>query len=137
MKITLIKTLNGSFKPAYDTDYENAKKIKPNEPYEFEFKKPRNYKFHCKFFALINMVFQNQEVYSNIDDMREDLIADAGFYYTVIDMHGNERKKAKSISFAAMDEIEFNDLYSRVIDSIVNWLKWERQDIIDNIDQFF
>jgi len=58
MKITLIKQLNNTFKIAYDSDYETTKKIKVGEPYEFEFKNVRNLKFHKKFFALMNMVFQ-------------------------------------------------------------------------------
>ena len=44
MKINLIKTLNGSFKPAYDSDLENAKKIALNEPIEFNYTKKRECK---------------------------------------------------------------------------------------------
>jgi hypothetical protein len=36
-----------------------------------------------------------------------------------------------------MDEIEFNELYNRVADVIVKWLGIEKQDIIDNINQYF
>lgn len=137
MKITLIKTLNGSFKPAYDSDYELCKKIKVNEPYEFEYKKPRNYEFHKKFFGLINLVYENQEKYNNLDDLREDLIIEAGFYTKRYDFLGVEIKKANSISFASMDEVEFSDLYSRVIDVIVKYFNFGKQDIIDNVEQFF
>ena len=137
MKIALIKNLNGTFTPAYDSDLEIAKKIKVNSFYEFDFKKPRNYEFHKKFFALINLSFHNQDTYNNLDDMREDLIIDAGFYRTTENKHGGTVKKALSISFASMDDIEFNNLYSRVADVIVKWLGIEKQDIIDNINQYF
>jgi hypothetical protein len=137
MKIALIKNLNGTFTPAYDSDLEIAKKIKVNSMYEFEYKKPRNYMFHKKFFAIVNLAYHNQDTYNNIDDMREDLIIDAGFYYNTKTMHNETTKKALSISFAKMEEIEFNELYSRVADVIVKWLGIDKQDIIDNINQYF
>ncbi len=137
MKITLVKQLNGQFKLAYDSDFEQAKKIKAGEFYEFSYSKPRNYMFHKKFFALVELVYQNQEAYSNKDDLREDLTIDAGFYRVTTNLQGNEVKKAKSISFAQMDEIEFNEFYNRFIDSVVRWLKIDKQDLIDNIQQYF
>jgi hypothetical protein len=36
-----------------------------------------------------------------------------------------------------MDDIEFNELYNRVADVIVKWLGIEKQEIIDNINQYF
>ena len=137
MKITLIKQLNNSFKIAYNSDYENAKKIPLNEPIEFEFKRVRNYKFHKKFFALINLVFENQEQYINIEHLRKDLIISAGYYDLRFNIEGVEIQEAKSISFAKMDEAEFSELYNRIIDVVVKWLGIERQDIIDNIEQYF
>lgn len=137
MKITLVKQLNGQFKLAYDSDFEQAKKIKAGEFYEFSYSKPRNYLFHKKFFALVELVYQNQEAYSNKDDLREDLTIDAGFYRVTTNLQANEVKKAQSISFAQMDEIEFNEFYNRFIDAVVRWLKIDKQDLIDNITQYF
>ena len=137
MKITLVKQLNGQFKVAYDSDHEKAKKIKVNEFYEFEYKQPRNYRFHKKFFALLELVYQNQEIYTNKDDLREDLTIEAGYYRTYENIKGNTVKKANSISFAQMDEIEFSEFYNRVIDVIVKWLQIDKQDLIDNIQEYF
>jgi len=136
MKITLIKTLNG-FKIAYNSDYEEAKKIPLNKPIEYEYKNKRNYEFHKKYFALLNMVFENQEQYSNIDHLRRYLTIDAGFYDVTTNLQGIETKEPKSISFTNMDETEFNEYYNRVIDVIVKWLGIEKQDVLDNIDQYF
>jgi len=136
-KITLIKQLNNTFKIAYNSDYETAKKIPLNEPIEFEFKKKRNYKFHKKFFALLNLVYENQEQYNNIEHLRKDLIVSAGFYDLRYNIEGVELQEPKSISFANMDQNEFQDLYSKIIDVVVNWLGIDKQDILDNINQFF
>ena len=97
MDIQVIKTLSGTLKCAYDSDYENFKKLPLNEIFTITYKKQRNIKFHRLFFSLINMVYQNQEQYKFIDDLREDLIIEAGYYYKTININGEEVKKAKSI----------------------------------------
>lgn len=137
MKFTLIKQFDNTFKIAYDSDYEKAKKIKPMELLECEIKKPRNYMFHKKFFALINMIFQNQEHYKNIDDLRHDLTIEAGYYTLREDMKGNTIKKANSISFASMDERDFNEYYNKVLDCIVLYFNFNKELIIENVEQYF
>ena len=137
MEITLIKTLNGSLKPAHNSDYDNLKKIPLNEPLVFSWSKPRNYEFHKKFFGLLKLAFDNQELFDIMDDMREELIIEAGFFRLTYDINGVEKKKAKSISFALMDEVEFNELYSCLINVIVKWLGITKEDIIEHIEQYF
>lgn len=137
MKLTLIKQLNGTFKVAYPSDYENAKKIPLNEPFEIDYKKQRNIKFHRKFFALIKLVFDNQEQFSNIEILRKELTIEAGFYNEYPNYQGEVKKDAKSISFSSMDEIEFNEFYDRIIDAIVKIYKWDKQDLVDNILEHF
>jgi len=136
-KITLVKQLNGFFKPAYNSDYDLAKKIPLNESIEYEFTKKRNIKFHRKFFALLNLVYENQEVYNNIEHLRKDLTISAGFYEIRHNFEGVEIYEPKSISFAKMDEIEFSELYNRFIDVVVKWLGIDKQEILENIEQFF
>ena len=137
MKIILIKQFDNSFKPAYDMDLEKLKRIKPNEFIECEIKKKRNIKFHRKFFALIDLVYQNQSTYINSEDLRADLIITAGYYTTYINIEGNVVKKADSISFAQMDEHSFNEFYSKIIDVIVLHFNFNKQLLIDEIEQFF
>lgn len=137
MKITLVKQLNNTFKIAHDSDYEKAKKIKVGEPYEFEYKQVRNLKFHKKFFALMNLLFQNQEIYNNMDHLRKDLTVESGYYDLRVNIHGEEVREAKSISFAAMSEDEFSEFYNVVLDTIVKYFNFEKQEIIDNVQEYF
>ena len=137
MKFTIVKQLNNTFKVAYDSDYEKMKRIKAGDLLECEIRKPRNYGFHKKFFALVQMIFQNQEHYNNIDDLREDLTIAAGYYVKRENLKGEPIKKAQSISFAKMDQDEFNEYYSRVLDEIVIHFNFDKQDIIDNVEQYF
>ena len=137
MKLTLVKNLNNTFTIAYNSDYEKAKKLKANQEYQCEVKQPRNYRFHKKYFSLIKLLFDNQEVYSNIDDLRHDLIIEAGYYRKYINIHKNEVKVAKCISFAKMTEYEFGELYSKTLDVIVKYFNFDRQDIINNVEQYY
>jgi len=137
MKITLIKQSDNTFKLAYPSDYENAKRIKRDVELECEIKKKRNYEFHKKFFALINLVFQNQERYRVFEDLREDLIIEAGFFSRRTNLEGDEVKKAKSISFSSMDEYEFNQLYDAVINVIIKHFKFEKRAIEENLIEFY
>lgn len=134
----LIKTLSGALKVAFDSDYESLKKIPLNEAILFKWTKQRNVKFHRKFFALIKMVYENQEQYKSIDKMRKDLTIAAGYYNEETNyLNGLITQDAKSISFDKMDQNEFNEFYSRFIDAVIAWLKWDKQDILDNIEQHF
>ena len=137
MKITLVKQLNNTFKIAFDSDYQKAKKIKVGEPYEFEFKNVRNPKFHRLYFALLNMVFQNQEMYNNIDHLRRDLTIESGYYDLRANIHGEEIKEPKSISFASMNQEEFSEYYNAVLDTIVKYFHFDKEDIISNVEQYF
>jgi len=136
-KIALIKQQDNSFKLFTDTDLEESKKIKVGEIYVYEYKKPRNLKFHRKFFALIKLLFDNQEVYQDIEDLRQDLTIAAGYYTIRQDMHGNDVPKPMSISFSSMDEHQFNNLYNDIIDVIVVKFNFNRDDIRENVQRYF
>lgn len=137
MKVFLVKQLNNTLKVAYNSDYDKIKKLKPEEIYQCEIKQPRNLKFHRKFFSLINMLFENQERYNNPERLRKDLIIEAGYYDEWVDLNGEVRQEAKSISFASMTEEDFGNLYSSVIDVIVQHFNFNKQDIIDNVEQYY
>lgn len=136
MKIYLVKQLNNSFKVAYDSDYERLKKIKVGEVYECEIKQPRNLKFHKKYFALVKMLFDNQERYNDMEELRRDLTIEAGFYNERANFQGEIIREAKSISFAKMTQSDFDDLYNRTIDVICQYFNFGKQEILDNVESF-
>ena len=136
MKVTVIKTLGG-LKP-YDTNAENVfKKIKLNEAIMIDITIPRNIDFHRKFFTLIRLVFENQEHYKNKDELRADLTIESGYFTTYINKFtGEEIKKAKSISFANMDDLEFSNLYNDFLNTVVRVFGWDGLDIEENIANY-
>lgn len=137
MKINIVKQLNNTFKVAYDSDFEKLKKIKAGVPYEVDIKNRRNAKFHRKFFALINLVFQNQDTYNVIDELRKDLTIASGFYTQHKTFTGQIRTEAVSIAFHKMDEIEFSELYNKFLDTIEKYFHFDKESVNENINNFY
>lgn len=137
MKLLVVKTLNG-LKPAYDSDKEVFNKMPLNEPFEIEYTKRRNIKFHRKFFALLKLAYENQSDYRVLEDMRRDLLITSGFYDESVNrITGEINKFAKSINFSSMDEIQFNEVYTNVKETICKWLGIDNETLETEISQFF
>ncbi len=138
MEFNLIKTLNGTFKLAFDSDFEKAKQIPLNVPFEVKYTKKRNWRFHRKFFALVNLCYQNQEQYNNFEHLRKNLIICAGHYDLIFDLEtGEQKKEAQSISFAQMDETEFNKLYTDVLNVICDKFLFDKEEVLNEVAQYF
>ena len=115
MKIFCKRTLSG-FVPFGDTEFEKFKKFKLGDTYEVEVKLKRNYGFHQKFFAMLNLTFQNQSLTNNFDLFREAVTIEAGFCVEQPLFDGTIQLRAKSISFAKMDQAQFEEVFNRVLD---------------------
>lgn len=117
---------NGMLVPTSESDMEAIAALKNGETYRIEIKRPRNAKFHRKYFALLDILFdlfeptpveyKGEPVLKNRERFRKDIAIACGHYDLVVNLKGEVRAEAKSISFANMDEIEFSQLYSRTID---------------------
>lgn len=137
MEINLVKQFDNTFKLAYDSDLEKVKKIKPLKVVKCKITQPRNIKFHNKFFALIDLVYRNQEHYTNSDHLRKDLTIASGYYEKRVTIHGEEITEAKSISFAKMTELEFSELYSAMLNSIEKYFHFDKESVKTEIEQHF
>ena len=137
MKLLVAKTISG-LKPAYDSDLENFKKIPLNEIFEIEYKKRRNVRFHRKFFSLINLYYSNQDNYTNVDDLRHDLLIVSGFYEDKTNyLTGEITRVSKSLKFSSMDEIEFNQVYEAVKNTISKLLSVSNEELEKEVEQYF
>ena len=137
MKLIAKKRLDGSFMPVYDSDKEAVKKIKAGEDVEIDIKRPRNLAFHRKTFSLFNLVFDNQDHYKNLEELRKDLTIEAGYFTKRYNMHGVEIIEAQSISFAAMNQDTFDEYYQRLLDAICNNYGMLKSDIAENLINYF
>lgn len=113
----------------FDAESEQWLLTKKNGDYfDVEIKTPRNYRFHKKFFKLLDISFpywkpeidsKYGEVLKGFDQYREAVTIQAGYYEQYFTLKGEVRIVAKSISFAAMDEEEFSVFYDQAVNVIV------------------
>lgn len=150
-EIVVIKTQGGYLIPADDASREVVAKWKLGQGVRVEAVKIRNYKFHKKFFAMLDIGFDafdspEQEykglpVVKNRKRFRKDCIIAAGFYDLVVDLNGAAHAEAKSISFASMDNDEFELVYSAVADVLLqkvlrNYTRDDLDRVVDEIMGF-
>jgi hypothetical protein len=129
MNIKLTKTPIG-FVPVDPESGEWANKIKIGQVVHADFKRMRNYAFHKKLFALLNLAYEywepgeiNSEYgkpEKNFERFRKDLTILAGYYHVEHSLSQKHMKiSADSISFAKMDAETFEKLYNRILDVIM------------------
>ncbi len=137
MKLFLTKRQDGSFMPSYPSDHDKAKRFKVDQEVEVTARKARNPQFHRKFFALLNMTFENQEHFDNPEDLRAWVIMKSGYYNIVPAPNGQPIYLPKSIAFDQMDEFEFSELYSKALDVIGQFLGVQNKEIEREIVNFY
>ena len=81
---------------------------------------PRNGKFLRKYFSLLKVAYDNYPGENmSLEVFREQIIILAGYHTQHQSFDGRVILKAESISFAKMSETDFEKLYSRTIDVIL------------------
>lgn len=136
--ITLVKLPDGSLRGMSEADqvaYKNFKtrlnSLEVGELCAIEAKLPRNGKFHRKFFAMLNLgydawepqrkhkSYKGREVQKNFERFRSDVLIAAGFYTQTFGLDGKLQLEAQSISFANMEQPEFEFVYNRCLDVLL------------------
>ena len=135
MDLYLVKTTEGSFIPAYNSDRDTANKIKPGRVVECKITKKRNYLFLKKFMALIRLGHHNTDLDMPFTPYRHYITMKAGFYDTY-DTGKGTMFEAKSIAFGKMTEDEFEEVYSRVLDVILESVDSTSRDVEAELLEF-
>ena len=136
-------------KTAWKRFWGRFKRLEAGELVKVSLKIERNGKFHRKFFALLNVGFEawdpgrkhkqhkGMPVAKNFEQFREDVTILAGFYEQTFDLRGHMKVKAKSISFASMDQQEFERVYSAVADVLLQHVltRYSRADLDEVVER--
>lgn len=127
---------------------EWLQRIGVGKPVNATVRQPRNGKFHRKFFAMLDVAYSNHEwpevetkwgrVRTSRQLFRKYVIVKAGHYEADLTPHGEVRAEPKSISWAQMDEAEFSQLYSDVLDVILaeflsNWTTGDMEHAVNQM----
>ncbi|MEN8658302.1 MAG: DUF1367 family protein [Marivita sp.] len=117
-------------------------RLKMGAPINADVKQMRNGKFHRKFFAMLNTAYANHDwpeietkfgmARTSFDMFRKYVTVKAGHYEVDLTPSGEPRVVPKSIAWAQMDEAEFSQLYSDVLDVILaefltNWTEGDME----------
>lgn len=94
--------------------------IGTNEEVRCVITRPRNLKHHRKFFALIGVVFKAQGFYATQENMLDDIKLAIGHSRQFIGHDGLIRIIPNSISFANMDQSEFEQFYNKAVEFILS-----------------
>lgn len=161
--VNKMKRSNGyALVPAHETDQDAIKKLPNGQPVRVKVTQIRNIDHHRKYFALLNYAFDVWEppqlsasdmqkavrfnimptdIEKNFDRFRKDIAILCGFYDTTVRVNGDLQLEAKSISFAKMDQHEFEKLYDSTIDVIVkhvlnNYTGDQLREVVDQVMEF-
>lgn len=130
--------------PMYDSDYDEKQRLKVGDTVLCSIKRPRNYEFHKKYFALLrltvanlpHLIQQQMQIFTE-EDLLDCLKIDLGLFTTR--WHGGRQiVKTGSISFAKMDNTEFEKFFSRSVDAILRiYLRGtDRQALIEEVENY-
>jgi hypothetical protein len=120
MQLWLERTVAG-WKAADDLSASTMRKVKVGKVMRAELTTPRNLAHHKKFFALLNLVWSSAGDWKSVDSLLDDLKRRMRHYETIgewVDDETGEVKiivKLKSISFAHMDQTQFEDFYEQAL----------------------
>lgn len=122
--------------------------MQPGELINVDVSFPRNPGFHRKFFALLQVGFdawepafeatiKGEPVGKNFERFRKDVTILAGFYEPAFALDGTLELEAKSISFASMDDAEFEQVYSAVANVLLAKVlrNYTRENLDEHVDR--
>jgi hypothetical protein len=152
--IFLMKTADNKLVPIDDEAHQFISKYKSGDKLKAKITKPRNYEFHKKAFALINMGYEYYEppeqlhngviIAKSFESYRKGLIITSGFYKLVVGFKGNLVYEAESLSFESMAEDRFQIVYKAMFHVVWNqllfistqWTREEMERVLGNAEGF-
>ena len=113
--------------PLYDSDHDMKLRLRVGSTVRCRVTLPRNYEFHKKFFALVRLTFDNLPLplverwgIHNADGMLRRFKRDLGYFSSTVNEDGEREIAYRSISFAAMDEADFERFYNDCVDLVLH-----------------
>src|SRR5687768_9931906 len=103
MDIFLTRTLAGLV-PSDEEAKQAVRRWKMGETLKCSVRKPRDYTNHKRYFALLNLTFENQERYTSFEHFRKAVQIAAGHVDELITLDGEVTLLPKSIAYDALDE---------------------------------
>ena len=113
-RLYLRKTLTG-FDCADEASREAWTKFKRGEVYRADVVKPRSYRSHKLCMALLTLTYANQDRYTDFNMFRKAVALEAGHVNQIIRLSGEIVLEAGSLSYDALDEVQFQDVFRKMM----------------------
>ncbi len=114
-KIFVKRNRLGGFIPADARSEEAIKQLPFDTWITAQISQPRNGKHHAKYWSLLSKVYQNQSYFATVDDLHLCIKVATGHSTTYQLKDGRLVHCPTSISFAKMDQREFEKYYDKVL----------------------
>ena len=149
MEIQMVKQPGGVLVPAFDTDVERLEKFKTGEVYPVEVRLARNPAFHGKVFKFFTFCFEHwsadktderfKPTAAQFDTFRKNLTVLAGYKEVTFTIDGRMRVEAKSLSFGNMEQTEFEECYSSLINAAIRHIfnNTKNPNTLNQLQSFF
>lgn len=149
MKIPMIKNAGGVFCPADEMYLPVLQGFKNGELYNVEIKKTRNPAFHRKVFSFFKFCFDHWSAdktdwkyfdeKKQFDTFRKHLTVLAGFKDVTYNLDGGLRVEAQSLSYANMEQDEFESCYKALIRAAISNIfnNTKDENVINQLYAFF
>ena len=127
------------FIPATEQDKEKAVKIGQGEIVDVKYSTNRNTLFHRKYFALLNIGFENQDEVINFELYRAKVLIAIGYCDFIFTEPGQINYIPKSISYESLpDNNDFERLvYNPSLDYIAKKLYLTNEQLADEVQAQF
>lgn len=147
-EFNLIKTRYG-FEAADDAEFESLKRYPVGALLTADIKLPRKWEYHKKMFSFFGFCFEywcgsqgkTEFMTSKAQqkEFRNNLTILAGYYEQVFDVKGGMHLRAKSLSFANMDQEEFEECANAMINAALKhiFLGSADENIINRLYSYF
>jgi hypothetical protein len=98
-----------------------------------EVKGARNPRQHRLFFALCNVVAENDEHYTTTDTAKEGILRALQHVHTFTDRNGHLHITTKSIAFESMTQAEFDKLFKDAVNLVCTWVGTKPKELQDHV----
>lgn len=116
-KAIVMKSTGKALAPTDAFGEEAMEKIKGKEVLVWT-KRARNPRHHRKAMAMIHLIFKNQSKFSTVDQLLTYLKLRIGHFDSYV-VDGKPVMVPRSISFDALGQDEFDELYDRLLDVVI------------------
>ena len=115
----MFKTPMGFLAACDNFGMEELQRLSYGEQFKVKITRPRNVKHHRMAFALLKLVFDNQDQFATLVGLLDAIKIGLGHCDERVTLDGEKFYAPRSISFASMDETTFSQFFDRMVNLII------------------